>query len=85
MAFISKNSSTGMRMFKRVQFDVRVVREKIAPGAIQFHGLRRCQGGFYGSRTHGNSHRKQGTHFLTRTDAQRICTHGNGPLDCLKK
>ena len=42
-----------------------VVREKIAPEAIQFHGLRRRHGGLYGSRTHGNSQRRQvGTHFL---------------------
>ena len=34
---------------------VSVVREKIAPGAIQFHGLRRHHGGLYGSRTHGNT------------------------------
>ena len=31
------------------------VREKIAPGAIQFHGLQRRHGGLYKSLTHGNS------------------------------
>ena len=46
-----------MTMLKRVQFAVRSVRsgEKIAPGAIQFHALRRRHGGLHGSRTHGNS------------------------------
>ena len=40
-AFISKNFSMSMRCnFLCV---VSVVREKITPGAIQFHGLRRCQ------------------------------------------
>ena len=49
-----------MTMLKRVQFAVRSVRSacKIAPGAIQFHGLRRRHGGLYGSRTHGNSQRR---------------------------
>ena len=32
-----------------------VVREKIAPGAIQFQGLRRRHGGLYGLRIHGYS------------------------------
>ena len=60
---------------------VSVMREKIAPGAIQFHGLRRRHGGLHGSRTHGNSHRRQvGIHFFTHTDTQSIRTHGNGPL-----
>ena len=49
-----------MAMLKRVQLlcVVSVVREKIAPVAIQFHALRRCHGGLYGSRTHGNSQRR---------------------------
>ena len=51
-----------METLKRVQFDVRilvsVVREKIAPGAIQFYALRRRHGGLHRSRTHGISQRR---------------------------
>ena len=52
LAFISKNST--MTMLKMMQFDVRCVRSarKMAPGAIQFHGLWRCHGGLYRSYTH---------------------------------
>ena len=42
-----------MAMLKSMQFPV--VRETMAPEAIQFHALRRRHGGLYGSRTHGNS------------------------------